>query len=75
MNRWNVKEEKKRKECNLNAITSIFKFKCISVSSCIFSRYTGASAAVNTWDQQEDDRGSGGLLRILGKGASPLEYN
>lgn len=39
------------------------------------SRYTGASAAVDTWDQQEDDRGSRGRLRVLGKGTSPPEYN
>lgn len=38
-------------------------------------RYTGASAAVNTWDQQEDDRGSGSLLRVLGKGTTSLEHN
>lgn len=38
-------------------------------------RYTGTSAAVNTWDQQEDDRGPGGLFRLLGEGTSPPQHN
>lgn len=40
-----------------------------------FSRYTGASAAANAWDQQKDDRGFGGHFRELGKGTTPAEYN
>lgn len=46
------KEKGKRSKCNHDQ--SIFTFndiKYISMSFRVFSRYTGASAAVNTWDQ------------------------
>lgn len=38
-------------------------------------RYSGASAAAYARDQQEDDRGLEGLLRIVGKGANSPQHN
>lgn len=43
------KERKRKSKLQLN----IFIFKCVVF--LYFSRYTGASAAVNTWNQQEND--------------------
>lgn len=38
-------------------------------------RYPGASATAYAWNEQEDDRGLEGLLRIVGKGTNSPQHN